>query len=58
MAIGELDAHAHVLVGLALRQLAHDHQGGDVALFEAVFKAWLGWAGEMHCPGCTRWWRR
>ena len=54
MAVGELDTHAHALVGLALRQLAQDHpDGGDITLFSAVFKAWLGWAGEMHCPTCT-----
>jgi hypothetical protein len=54
MAVMEIDAHAHVLVGLTLRQLAQDHSCGDVALFSAVFKAWLGWAGEMHCPTCER----
>ena len=42
MAVGELDTHAHVLVGLALRQLAQDHPDGDIALFSSLLKAWLG----------------
>ena len=49
-----LDAHAHELVGLALRRLAQDHPDGDVAMFSAMLRAWLGWAGEMHCTGCER----
>ena len=49
-----LDAHAHELVGLALRRLAQDHPDGEIALFSAMLRAWLGWAGAMHCPTCTR----
>ena len=45
-----LDAHAHELVALALWRLAQDHPDGDIAMFSALLRAWLGWAGEMHCP--------
>ena len=55
MAVGDLDQHAHLLTGLALQRLSQDHpDGGDVALFSAVFKAWLGWAGVMHCTVCEQ----
>ncbi len=54
MAVGELDAHAHLLIGLALQQLAQDHHDGDVAMFSALFRAWLNWASELHCPACER----
>ena len=54
MAVGSLDTNAHALVGLALRQLAHDRPDGEIALFSAVLKAWLDWAGAMHCPTCER----
>ena len=54
MAVGEIGVHAHLLVGMALKRLADDHDCGDVALFSAVFSAWLGWATQLHCPGCEQ----
>ena len=41
-------------VGLALRRLAQDHPAGDLMLFNALLRAWLGWTGAMHCTACTR----
>ena len=48
-----LDAHAHELVGLALRRLAQDHPDGDLAMFSALLRAWLGWAGEHALRGAA-----
>ena len=54
MAVGDLDAHAHAMIGLMLQRLSQDHDDGDVAVFLALHRAWLGWAGELHCPACER----
>ena len=40
-----LDAPAHELVALALWRLAQEHPDGDIAMFSALLRAWLGLGG-------------